>query len=88
MRKVIVTPEFAHYPREWHLSPGIDTGDFVFPAERRAQLLRPEVMAEPTLFLCSDEGARVNDERIIAMHFAQWQAGWLARRSEPIVFSQ
>jgi len=30
MRKVIVTPEFAHYPRDWHFSPGVDTGDFVF----------------------------------------------------------
>jgi enamine deaminase RidA (YjgF/YER057c/UK114 family) len=30
MRKVILTPEFAHYPRDWHFSPGIDTGDFVF----------------------------------------------------------
>lgn len=30
MRKVILTPEFAHYPRDWHFSPGIDTGDFIF----------------------------------------------------------
>ena len=30
MKKVIVTPEFAHYPRDWHFSPGRDTGDFVF----------------------------------------------------------
>jgi enamine deaminase RidA (YjgF/YER057c/UK114 family) len=30
MRDVIVTPEFAHYPRDWHFSPGVDTGDFVF----------------------------------------------------------
>jgi enamine deaminase RidA (YjgF/YER057c/UK114 family) len=30
MRKVILTPEFAHYSRDWHFSPGIDTGDFVF----------------------------------------------------------
>jgi NAD(P)-dependent dehydrogenase (short-subunit alcohol dehydrogenase family) len=48
-----------------------------FPAERRAQLLRPEMMAEPTLFLCSDEAARVSDERIIAKGFAQWKAEWL-----------
>jgi enamine deaminase RidA (YjgF/YER057c/UK114 family) len=30
MRKVIVTSEFANYPRDWHFSPGLDTGDFVF----------------------------------------------------------
>ena len=30
MKKVVVTPEFGSYPRDWHFSPGIDTGDFVF----------------------------------------------------------
>jgi enamine deaminase RidA (YjgF/YER057c/UK114 family) len=30
LHTVIVTPEFAHYPSEWHFSPGLDTGDFVF----------------------------------------------------------
>jgi enamine deaminase RidA (YjgF/YER057c/UK114 family) len=30
MKKVIVTPEFAHYPKNWHFSPGLDTGEFVF----------------------------------------------------------
>jgi enamine deaminase RidA (YjgF/YER057c/UK114 family) len=30
MHNVIVTPEFANYPRDWHFSPGLDTGDFVF----------------------------------------------------------
>ena len=30
MKKVIVTPEFAHFPNDWHLSPGIDDGDYVF----------------------------------------------------------
>ena len=30
MHKVIVTPEFASYLRDWHFSPGLDTGDFVF----------------------------------------------------------
>jgi enamine deaminase RidA (YjgF/YER057c/UK114 family) len=28
--KVIVTAEFAHYPKDWHFSPGVDTGEFVF----------------------------------------------------------
>ena len=30
MKKVIVTPEFSHFPEDWHLSPGIDDGDYVF----------------------------------------------------------
>ena len=30
MRWVIVTREFAHYLADWHFSPGIDTGEFVF----------------------------------------------------------
>ena len=30
MKDVIVTPAFSHFPGDWHLSPGLDTGDFVF----------------------------------------------------------
>lgn len=30
MNRVIVTAEFADYPRTWHFSPGLDTGTFVF----------------------------------------------------------
>jgi len=30
MRKVIVAPGFANYPDDWHFSPGLDTGVFVF----------------------------------------------------------
>jgi enamine deaminase RidA (YjgF/YER057c/UK114 family) len=30
MKQVITTPEFSHFPNDWHLSPVIDTGDFVF----------------------------------------------------------
>lgn len=30
MKRTITTPEFAHYPDEWHLSPVLDTGEFVF----------------------------------------------------------
>jgi NAD(P)-dependent dehydrogenase (short-subunit alcohol dehydrogenase family) len=40
-------------------------------------LLSPDVMAEPTLFLCSDEAKDVNDERIVAKDFQQWKANWL-----------
>jgi len=44
-----------------------------------AQILRPEVMAEPTLFLCSNEAKHVHDERIVAKDFQEWKAGWLER---------
>jgi len=30
MKEVIVTRDFANYPADWHFSPGLDTGDFVF----------------------------------------------------------
>jgi enamine deaminase RidA (YjgF/YER057c/UK114 family) len=30
MKKVIVTQEFAHFINDWHLSPGIDDGEYVF----------------------------------------------------------
>jgi enamine deaminase RidA (YjgF/YER057c/UK114 family) len=30
VRKVIIAPEFASYPKDWHFSPAIDTGGFVF----------------------------------------------------------
>jgi enamine deaminase RidA (YjgF/YER057c/UK114 family) len=30
MRRVIATRDFANYPSDWHFSPGLDTGDFIF----------------------------------------------------------
>lgn len=30
MKTVIAAPQFAHYPEEWHLSPVVATGDFLF----------------------------------------------------------
>jgi NAD(P)-dependent dehydrogenase (short-subunit alcohol dehydrogenase family) len=44
-----------------------------FPVSMRAQLLSPDVMAEPILFLCSDEARSVNDQRIVAKDFAHWK---------------
>jgi len=46
------------------------------PPTLRERLLSPDVMAEPTLFLCSDEAARVTDQRIIAKDFQQWKKEW------------
>ena len=30
MKRTLTAPDFAHYPNDWHLSPALDTGDFVF----------------------------------------------------------
>jgi enamine deaminase RidA (YjgF/YER057c/UK114 family) len=30
MKRTMTAPEFAHFPGDWHLSPVLDTGDFVF----------------------------------------------------------
>jgi NAD(P)-dependent dehydrogenase (short-subunit alcohol dehydrogenase family) len=65
------------------LLPGGVTETGMLPEEFRSQigarLLRPEIMAEPTLFLCSDESRGVNDERIIARDFQEWKTNWLNR---------
>jgi NAD(P)-dependent dehydrogenase (short-subunit alcohol dehydrogenase family) len=58
--------EFRVDPEQWRVKFGV-------------QLLRPDVMAEPTLFLCSDEAKDVHDERIVAKDFQQWKAHWLDR---------
>lgn len=58
--------EFRADPEQWRVKFGVP-------------LLQPEVMAEPTLFLCSDEANGVHDERIIAKDFQQWKRDWLDR---------
>jgi enamine deaminase RidA (YjgF/YER057c/UK114 family) len=30
MKKTLAAPDFSHLPEDWHLSPVLDTGDFVF----------------------------------------------------------
>ncbi|HLZ98353.1 MAG TPA: RidA family protein [Steroidobacteraceae bacterium] len=30
MKRTITTPAFAHFPDDWHLSPVLDSGDFLF----------------------------------------------------------
>jgi NAD(P)-dependent dehydrogenase (short-subunit alcohol dehydrogenase family) len=66
------------------LLPGGATETGMIPDEcppgLRAQLLSPDVMAPPTIFLCSDESQGVHDERIIAKAFAQWKAEWDIRQ--------
>ncbi len=58
--------EFRADPEKWRVKFGV-------------KLLQPDVMAEPTLFLCSDEAKSVHDERIIAKDFQQWKRDWLDR---------
>jgi NAD(P)-dependent dehydrogenase (short-subunit alcohol dehydrogenase family) len=59
------------------LQPGGATETGMVPEEFRvkmgAQLLRPEVMAEPVLFLCADEANGLNDEQIVAKDFQEWK---------------
>ena len=43
------------------------------PASMRPQILSPDVMAEPVVFLCSDEAHGVNDQRVVAKEFARWK---------------
>jgi NAD(P)-dependent dehydrogenase (short-subunit alcohol dehydrogenase family) len=50
------------------------------PASMQAQLLSPDVMADPILFLCSDEAEGVNDQRIIAKDFTGWKEEWSKSR--------
>jgi hypothetical protein len=62
----MIPEEFRVDPEQFRVNFGI-------------QLLRPDVMAEPTLFLCSDESKSVHDERIVAKDFQQWKTSWLDR---------
>jgi NAD(P)-dependent dehydrogenase (short-subunit alcohol dehydrogenase family) len=39
------------------------------PAEMRAQMLDPEIMGPPIVWLCSEQAAGVHDQRIIATEF-------------------
>jgi len=43
------------------------------PASMRPQILSPDVMAEPVVFLCSDEAHGENDQRVVATEFARWK---------------
>ena len=63
------------------LQPGGATETGMLPEESRAkmgaQFLRPEVMAEPVIFLCSEESKSLNDEEIVAKDFQEWKTKWL-----------
>jgi enamine deaminase RidA (YjgF/YER057c/UK114 family) len=30
MKRIVSAPQFANYPQDWHLSPIVDTGEFLF----------------------------------------------------------
>jgi NAD(P)-dependent dehydrogenase (short-subunit alcohol dehydrogenase family) len=48
------------------------------PATMRPQILSPDVMGGPVVFLCSDEAAGISDQRIVAKDFAHWKEEWAA----------
>jgi NAD(P)-dependent dehydrogenase (short-subunit alcohol dehydrogenase family) len=41
------------------------------PAEMRAQMLDPEIMGPPIVWLCSEQAAGVHDQRIVATEFTR-----------------
>jgi enamine deaminase RidA (YjgF/YER057c/UK114 family) len=47
MKQTIAAPEFAHYPENWHLSPVLDTGDFVFLSGQTGCRLDGTVAPDP-----------------------------------------
>ncbi|KYP81643.1 SDR family NAD(P)-dependent oxidoreductase [Ferroacidibacillus organovorans] len=58
------------------LLPGGATETGMIPEELKAQLimplLRPDVMAEPIVFLASEQSDGITGERIVANKFAEW----------------
>jgi enamine deaminase RidA (YjgF/YER057c/UK114 family) len=48
MKRTITTPEFAHFPGDWHLSPVLDTSDFVFFSGITGTFPDLSVAADPT----------------------------------------
>ncbi len=48
MKRTMTTPEFAHYPGDWHLSPVLDTGEFVFFSGITGTHPNLSVAADPT----------------------------------------
>jgi NAD(P)-dependent dehydrogenase (short-subunit alcohol dehydrogenase family) len=60
------------------LLPGGATRTGMVPEERAAglrNLLDPEIMGPPIVWLASAEASQVNDERIVAAEFGQWLDG-------------
>jgi gluconate 5-dehydrogenase len=56
------------------LLPGGATATGMMPpgAPKRPEVLEPEVMGPPIVWLASDDAAGVHDERIVAVEFDQW----------------
>ena len=48
------------------------------PAQARAQLLDPSIMGPPIVWLASEQGAHVHDERIVAAKFQDWLSTYRA----------
>jgi gluconate 5-dehydrogenase len=57
------------------LLPGGATATGMLPPDAIAQgreFLQPSVMGPPIIWLASDDGASVHDERIVAADFERW----------------
>jgi gluconate 5-dehydrogenase len=61
------------------LLPGGATRTGMVPDEHAAglrNLLEPQIMGPPIVWLASAEAAQVNDQRIVATEFEAWLDGW------------
>jgi gluconate 5-dehydrogenase len=70
------------------LLPGGATDTGIIPRdvsiEIRKNLLRPEVMRAPALFLASSEAEGLTGERIVAREFDDWLLAFRRRSAHPI----
>ena len=53
MKEAMTTPEFAHFANDWHLSPVLDIGEFVF--------FSGVTGAHPDLTVASDAETQIRD---------------------------
>jgi NAD(P)-dependent dehydrogenase (short-subunit alcohol dehydrogenase family) len=71
------------------LLPGGATDTGIIPddvsAEIRNNLLRPELMGAPTVFLASPEADGLTGERIVAKDFDDWLRAFRSRSADPVL---
>ncbi|MDB5010968.1 MAG: dehydrogenase [Mucilaginibacter sp.] len=63
---------------------GMIPDEFKAEIKEKIQLLSPDIMGEPIVFLASDESNGITGERIIATSFESWKAELSTKRSENI----
>jgi enamine deaminase RidA (YjgF/YER057c/UK114 family) len=69
MKRTMTAPEFAHFPGDWHLSPVLDTGDFVFFSGITGTHADLSVATEPTAQFRDTFGFLLANLRIAGLGF-------------------